>query len=153
MRKLTNLMRPYWVILGIFLVIRIVLSNQGVPYANPRAAAVSIITLTFVASALTAALGRGLLNLSLKEAAIMGLLMGFSAQVVIFSMTMISLLGGFSTYFTYPGAINDALPLDQPVTMAVALPARLQGLVFGPIPAAITAAIGWAIGGLMGGKE
>lgn len=153
MSKLTNLMRPFWVILGVFLVIRLVLSAQGVPYANPRAAAVSIVTLTFVAAALTAALGRGLLKLSLKEAAILGALMGLSSQVVIFLATMLSLLGGVSTYFTYPAAINDALPLDQPVPMGTALPARLGGLVVGPISGAIAAAIGWAIGGVMARKE
>ncbi len=152
MSKLTNLMRPFWVILGVFLVIRIVLSAQGVPYANPRAAAISLVTLTFVAGALTAALGRGLLNITLKEAAILGALMGLSAQIVIFVATMVSLLGGFSSYFTYPGALNDALPLDQPVTMGDALPARLGGLVVGPIATAITALIGWAIGGLMNRK-
>ena len=74
--------------------------------------------------------------------------MGLYAQVVIFTMTMISIGAGLQTYFNYPAAINDEL-IGQPITFANALPPRLGGLVFGPITAAVAAMIGWVIGAVM----
>jgi hypothetical protein len=148
MPKPTKLASPFWVILLIFAVVRIVAGARGVPYEHPRIAAVSIVTLTFVAAALTAALARGLSGLSLKEAAKTGALMGLYAQVVIFTLTMISIGAGVETYFNYPAAINDEL-VGQTITFANALPPRIGGLVVGPITAAVAGMIGWAIGGVM----
>ena len=144
----TKLASPFWVILLIFTVARLYFGAKGVPYENPRIAAVSLVTLTFVAAALTAALARGLVGLTLKEAAKTGALMGLYSQVVIFSMTMISIAAGVETYFNYPAALNDQL-IGQPITFANAFPPRLGGLVIGPLTAAIAGMIGWAIGGVM----
>lgn len=144
----TKLASPFWVILLIFTVIRIAAGAQGVPYEHPRIASVSIVALTFVAAALTAALARGLVGLSLKDAAKTGALMGLYAQVVIFAMTMISIAAGVETYFNYPAAINDQL-IGQQITFGNALPPRIGGLFVGPITAAIAGVIGWAIGGVM----
>ncbi len=151
----TKLASPFAVILLIFTVIRLYAGAQGVPYENPRIASVSLVTLTFIAAALTAALARGLAGLSLKDAAKTGALMGFYAQVVIFVVTMISIAAGAQTYFNYPAAINDQL-IGQPITIAAALPFRIGGLIFGPLSAAIAATIGWGIGAVMnrgGGKK
>lgn len=144
----TKLASPFWVILLIFTVIRIVAGAQGVPYEHPRIASVSIVTLTFTAAALTAALARGLSGLTLKDAAKTGALMGLYAQVVIFSMTVISIAMGVETYFNYPAAINDQL-VGQTITFANGLPPRIGGLIFGPLTAAIAAMIGWGIGAVM----
>lgn len=148
MPKPTKLASPFWVVLLIFTVVRLYFGAKGVPYEHPRIAAVSIVTLTFVAAALTAALARGLAGLSLKDAAKTGALMGLYAQVVIFTMTMISIAAGIQTYFNYPAAINDEL-IGQTITFANALPPRLGGLVIGPITAAVAAMIGWVIGAVM----
>ena len=60
MIKPTTLARPFWVLLVIFTLIRLVASFQGVPYENTRVASISLLNLGFLAAALTAALARGL---------------------------------------------------------------------------------------------
>lgn len=149
MSKALNLARPYFVLLTLFTVVRFVLSSRGVPYENPRAASISLVVLTYVCAALTAALGRGLAGLSLKEAAITGAVMGFVSQVVIFVATMGSIAAGAQTYFNHAAAINDAL-IGKEVTIAAALPYRGVALIVGPITNAIAALLGWLIGGTMG---
>ena len=69
-----------------------------------------------------AALARGLVGITVKEAAKTGALIGLYAQVTIFLLTMISIGAGIQTYFNYPAAINDQL-IGQPITFANALPA------------------------------
>jgi len=148
MVKPATLARPFWVLLVIFAVIRLVAGARGVPYENPRIASVSVVVLTFVAAALTAALARGLAGLSLKDAAKTGALIGFYTQVVIFILTGISILMGVQTYFNDARAINDAL-IGKPITFASAMPFRAFALIIGPVGAAIAGSIGWLIGGTM----
>ncbi len=148
MVKPSTLARPFWVLLVIFAVIRLVAGARGVPYENPRIASVSVVVLTFVAAALTAALARGLAGLSLKDAAKTGALIGFYTQVVIFVLTAISIGAGIQTYFNDARAINDVL-IGKPITFASAMPFRAGALIIGPIGAAIAGAIGWLIGGTM----
>jgi hypothetical protein len=148
----TQLIRPFWALLLVFTVIRLVFGAQGVPYENTRIAAVSLLTLTLTCAALTAALARALLGYTLKDAAVLGALMGFSTQVVIFTATIGSILGGFSTYFNYAAAVDPNLPVGQPVPLAAALMARGGGLVVGSIVGAVAAAIGWTLGALVGRK-
>lgn len=144
----TRLATPFWIFLLIFAAVRLFFSAQGVPYENPRIAAVSLVMLTFVSAALTTALARGLAGITVKEAAKTGALIGLYAQVTIFLLTMISIGAGIQTYFNYPAAINDQL-IGQPITFANALPYRIGGLITGPIGGALAGLIGWAIGGVM----
>ena len=144
----TRLASPFWVLLLVFAAIRLTAGAQGVPYENPRIAAVSLLVLLFVCAALTSALARGLTGLTLGQAARTGALMGIYTQVVIFTLTMISIGAGIHTYFNYPAALDDSL-IGHSITFANALPPRLQGLVAGPITGAVAAMIGWAIGGVM----
>lgn len=148
----TQLIRPFWALLLLFTLIRLIFGAQGVPYENTRIAAVSLLTLTLTCAALTAALARALLGYTLKDAAVLGALMGFSAQAIIFTATIASVLGGFSTYFNYPAAVDPNLPLGQPVPLSAALMARGGGLIVGSIVGAIAASIGWALGAIVGKK-
>ena len=86
----STLARPFWVLLVISAVIRLVAGARGVPYENPRIASISLVVLTLVSAALTAALARGLVGLTFKDAVRTGALIGFYAQVVIFLLTGIS---------------------------------------------------------------
>ena len=149
MSKALWLARPYFVLLILFTVLRFYLSSRGVPYENPRAASISLVVLTYVGAALTAALARGLTGLSLKEAATTGAVMGFLSQVVIFLSTMGSIAAGARTYFNNAQAINDAF-VGKEVTIAAALPYRGVALVIGPITTAIAASLGWLVGATMG---
>lgn len=152
MSKALTLARPYFVLLALFAIVRFALSAQGVPYENPRAASISLVVLTYVSAALTAALARGLAGITLKEAATTGAVMGFVSQVVIFLATMGSIAAGAQTYFNHAPAINDAL-VGQQITLAAAFPARALGLIIGPITTGIVASIGWLIGGTMGRRS
>jgi hypothetical protein len=149
MNKALTLARPYFVLLAVFTIVRFILSARGVPYENPRAASISLVVLTAVSAALTAALARGLAGLTLREAATTGLVMGLVSQLVIFVSTMGSIAAGVETYFNYAPAINDAL-IGREITIASALPSRAVGLVTGPLLTALMASIGWMIGATMG---
>lgn len=144
----TTLARPFWVLLVIFTLIRLVAGLQGVPYENTRIASVSLLILGFLAAALTAALGRGLGGLSLKGAAQTGALIGFSVQATLLALTLLSAALGFNTYFNYGPAMDPSLTGHQ-MEVATALRFRGLGLVIGPVLGALMGSIGWLIGGTM----
>jgi hypothetical protein len=151
MPKNTNLLRPFWALLAIMLIGRLAQTALDTPYEKGHHL-FSIVTMTFIAAALTAAYARGLLGMSLKNAFILGLMMGFSAQVVIFLATMLSIVAGAQTYFNHPTALNFADPAT-PVTFGSAIGPRVGGLFIGSLIVGVVACIGWLIGGLMGRKE
>jgi hypothetical protein len=68
------------------------------------------------------------------------------AQIFIFTATIISLAGGFDTYFVNWDAINVAE--GTPVTWSNALPARATGLVINVVLAGLEACIGRLLSGL-----
>jgi hypothetical protein len=142
-----KLARLYWVLLAIIAVGRWALSMRQVPYdrGNP---VFSIITLTFLSAVIFAAFARRWRSYGLLDAAILGALFGFSAQVVIFGSTLASYSLGIDSYFTNPLALN-APPGTTSVAMADALKTRAQALVVGPIFVAIAASIGWMLGALL----
>ena len=148
MIKPTTLARPFWVLLVIFTLIRLVASFQGVPYENTRVASISLLNLGFLAGALTAALARGLGGLSLKGAAQTGALIGFSVQATILTLTLLSAALGLNTYFNYGPAMDPALTGHQ-LEIMTALRFRGLGLVIGPVLGALMGSIGWLIGGTM----
>jgi hypothetical protein len=142
-----KLVQLYWVLLAIFAVGRWALSMQQVPYdrGNP---VFSIITLTFLSAAIFAAFARRWRSYRLLEAAILGAVIGFSAQVVIFVSTWASYSLGIDSYFTHPLALN-APSGTTSVAMADALTTRAQALVVGPIVVGIAASIGWMLGAVL----
>jgi hypothetical protein len=142
-----KLARLYWVLLAIIAVGRWALSMRQVPYdrGNP---VFSIITLTFLSAVIFAAFARRWRNYGVLDAAILGALFGFSAQIVVFGSTVASYSLGIDSYFTNPLALN-APPGTTSVAMADALKTRAQALVVGPIFVAIAASIGWMLGALL----
>ncbi len=136
--------RLYLVVLVLFAVGRWVQGFQQVPYDRGHHV-FSIVTLTFLASFFFAAFCRAWRGYSFGQAALMGVLLGLSAQVVIFLSTLASYALGLDTYFTNPRALN----VEAAIPMAQALQRRLGGLVFGPLFDAIAASLGWAAGALL----
>jgi hypothetical protein len=80
-----------------------------------------------------------------KQAVLLGLVLGFSAQVVIFLSTVVSYLGGIESYFNHPRALN----VETPLTFAEAMARRGPALIVGSIIQGIVALIGWLLGGLL----
>ena len=139
-----RLARLYLVLLAIFTAARLIQGATGVPYERAHPV-FSIVTLTFMASAFFAAFCRRWRGYGPKQAIVLGLLFGASAQVVIFLATVATYALGANTYFNHPTALNQpaAVPLGE------ALVIRARGLLVGPIANAIAALIGWALGALL----
>lgn len=143
-----KLARLYFVLLAIFALGRWVQSLKHVEYDKAHQV-FSIVTLTFLAAFFYGAFGRRWRGLSLGQAALLGLMLGFSSQIVIFLSTLASYSLGLETFFNNPRALNSPVPLD----MAAAMQRRAGGLVVGPIFDAIAAALGWALGALLPPKN
>jgi hypothetical protein len=123
---------------------RLVLGATGRPYQEGTNV-FSIVTFTFFACLFYGAFSRPLWGFRFFQAMILGAVIAFSAQVLIFLATVGSYLLDVQTYFNNPRALNveEAIPLSR------ALLIRLGGLVFNPIFASIAALIGWSLGNLI----
>jgi hypothetical protein len=142
-----KLARLYWVLLVIFSLGRWAMSLRQVPY-DRGSPVFSIITLTFLCGVIFAAFARKWRGYGLLDAAILGAIIGVSAQVVIFGSTLASYLLGLDSYFNHPIALN-APEGTKAVAMADALKTRAGALVVGPLFLAIASSIGWVLGALL----
>ncbi len=136
--------RLYLVVLLLFTIGRWVQGLQGVAYESAHHV-FSIVTLTFMAAFFFAAFCRAWRGYGFGQALLMGVLLGLSAQVVIFLSTLASYALGIETFFTNPRALN----VEAAIPMGEALGRRALGLVFGPLFDAIAAGLGWAAGALL----
>ena len=136
--------RLYLVVLLLFTIGRWVQSLQQVPYDRAHHV-FSIVTLTFMAAFFFAAFCRAWRGYGFGQALLLGVLLGVSAQVVIFLSTLVSYALGLETYFTNPRALN----VEAAIPMGQALARRAGGLVFGPLFDGIAAGLGWAAGALL----
>lgn len=142
MTKHFRLMGFYFWILGLFTIGRWALSLGGADYARTTQV-FSLVTLALIASAHHAAFARAYEGYKLKDALVLGALIGFTSQVVVFVSTLVSYLLGITTFWNTPAALNQ--PAEVP--FAAAMMARVGGLVANTIFNAIAAAIGYAMGG------
>ena len=128
-------------LITIFAVARFLLGANGFPYAPRGNAMFSIVGLTFISSIYFGALSRRVGRMGWGGTALVGLLLGFYAQIMIFLATWISLAAGIETsYFLHWDALN--LPETTTVTMPIALRIRAGALVFGSIFGVVPALIG-----------
>ena len=136
--------RLYFILLAIFTVARLIQGATGVPYERAHQV-FSIVTLTFMASAVFAAFCRRWRGYTISQAMGLGAVFGLFSQAVIFTATVVSYALGASTYFNHPTALNQAgaIPIGE------AIQVRLLALFFNPIANAIAALIGWALGALL----
>jgi hypothetical protein len=142
MSDVLRVARAYWVVLALFTIGRWAMSS--VPYEKGHHV-LSIVTMTFMASAFFAACCRAWRGYPWGRAALLGLVFGLSAQIVIFLSTVASYLLGLETYFNHPRALNAPAALS----LGEALRVRAGGLVAGPIANAVMASIGWLLGTLL----
>jgi hypothetical protein len=142
-----RLARLYWVLLVIFTIGRWAMALKGVPYdrGNP---VFSIIALTALSAVIFSAFARRWRGYGLLDGAILGALLGLSAQIVIFASTAASYMAGLHTYFNNPLALNDPTG-TKTFTMAEALAVRGPALLVGPLFTAVLASIGWVLGALL----
>ena len=137
--------RLYFVLLGIFAVGRWLQGAFGVPYEKAHHV-FSIVILTAISTVYYGAFTRRWRRYHVGQALVLGLILGLSAQLVIFAATLLSYALGQATYFNHPTALN----LDHPIPFgAQVLTIRLGGLVGNTIFSGIFGALGWALGGLL----
>jgi hypothetical protein len=136
--------RFYFLLLALFTVGRWAQSLMHVEYARGHHV-FSIVTLTLLSSVYFSAFCRRWRGYSLLEAAMLGMMLGLAAQLVIVLSTALSYALGMHTFFNHPTALNASaeVPLNE------ALVRRLEGLVAGPISNGIVAILGWILGGTL----
>lgn len=142
MRRHFKLMGFYFWLLALFTIGRWAISFSGMDYA--RATWIfSLVPLALISSAHHAAFARAFQGYSIKDALVLGALIGFVTQVVIFVSTVLSYGLGLSTLWNSPAALNQAAA----VPMGAAMMARVGGMVVNTILNVIAASIGYAMGG------
>jgi hypothetical protein len=144
MDKNLRLARLFFVLLLIVTAGRWILGFRHVPYAEGTDK-FSIVTLTIFGAIFYGAFVRRWQGYTLVQAALLGALLGFSAQVLVFLSTAITYGLGIDTYFSFPRALN----VDAPIGFADAMLRRVGGMFFNTLSGGIVGAIGWAFGGLL----
>jgi len=143
-----KLMGFYFWLLGLFTIGRWVMSFTASDYT--RATWIfSLVPLALIASAHHAAFARALQGYSLKDALVLGALIGFVTQIVIFLSTALSYGLGLSTLWNSPAALNQTAA----VPFGSAMIARVIGMVVNTILNTVAALIGYVMGaGIRTGK-
>jgi hypothetical protein len=136
--------RLYLLLLAIFTVGRWLQGVAGTPYERGHQV-FSIVILTVLSCVYYGAFCRRWRGYRLSQAAVLGLLLGLTSQVVIFAATVLSYALGMETYFRHPRALN----VEAPIGLGAAVLVRLYGLVFNSFSSSIAGALGWAMGGLL----
>ena len=144
LREYLRLARPFLVLLALFAVGRLAMGVGGVPYTKGHHV-FSLVLLTLMGSAFYAAFVRRWLGYPIMRSVGLGMTLGLSAQLVIFTLTAVSYALGMNTYFNHPTALN----AEGPMAFGDAMGRRMGGLVANTVFAGITAALGWFFGGAL----
>jgi MFS-type transporter involved in bile tolerance (Atg22 family) len=136
--------RMPWLLILIWVIARFSLGLGGVPYAPRGNAMFSVLGVSIISCLYFGALSKH--RFDWKGTIVVGIAIGFFAQVLIFFATLISYLGGLQTYFVHWDALN--VPEGTVVPMGAAMAARAGGLLIGIILPSIVALIGRALGRL-----
>jgi hypothetical protein len=135
----------------LFTIGRFILGLAGVPYFPRGTAIFSVVVLGFISSFYFGALSGKIGGFGWGGALLTGAVIGFGAQLLIFTATLISYLGDFNSYFRHWDALN--VPEGTVVPMAQAMRARAGALLIGPVVMTVAAAIGRSLGALAPGKR
>ena len=115
------------------------------PYEPRGNAAFSIAAVTILSCLIYGAMSNRVGRFNWLGTALVGAVIGLSAQLLIFTATLVSFAAGIDTYFTHWDALN--LPRDTRAQMGPAMTARAGGLLVGPLFGAVFALIGRAVFG------
>jgi len=146
LRRVLRFVRLPLVMLVLFAIGRFSLGLAKVPYAPRGNAIFSIVVLAIVSSIYFGALSGKVGGFSWSGAILTGVVIGFFAQLLIFSATLATYLGGLDTYFVHWDALN--IPEGTTITMSQALGKRAGGLIAGPITTMVAALIGRCLAAL-----
>ncbi|MET0553592.1 MAG: hypothetical protein ABW221_11180 [Vicinamibacteria bacterium] len=141
-----RILRIYFLLLAIFTVGRLAMFK--VPYEKGHQV-FSLVTLTALSAIYFGAFARRWLGYRVSQAALLGALIGLSAQIVIFTVTLASYGLGFDNYFTNPRALLGVNAPPDPIAFGRAMGMRAGGLFANTVTATIVSCLGWAMGGLL----
>jgi hypothetical protein len=141
-----RILRLYFLLLALFTLGRLAMSK--VPYEKGHQV-FSLVTLTVLAAIFYGAFCRRWLGYRVLQAMAMAALIGLSAQVVIFTVTLVSYSLGYQNYFTHPRALLGVDAGPDPVSFGTAMNWRVRGLFGNSMAASIMGALGWVMGGLL----
>ena len=141
-----RILRLYFLLLALFTVGRLAMTH--VPYEKGHQV-FSLVTLTALSAIYYGAFSRRWLGYRVSQAALLGVLIGLSAQFVIFTVTLLSFSLGFDNYFTHPRALLGVNAPPDPIAFGPAMAMRAGGLFANTVTATIVACLGWAMGGLL----
>jgi hypothetical protein len=128
----------------IYAIARFVLGASGVPYAPRGNAMFSIVGCTVISSFYFGALSRRIGGFSWGGTLLVGVSIGFWAELLILILTWVSYAAGIETsYFRHWDALN--VPEGTVVSLGAAMRTRAGGLIAGPVLGLIVASIGRAL--------
>jgi hypothetical protein len=131
------------VLLVIYAAARFSLGLAGVPYAPRGNAMVSVVGLTIISSIYFGALSGKVGGFGWAGTVIVGICIGFAAELLIFAATLISYVAHLNTYFVHWDALN--VPEGTVVPMSRAMASRAGGLIAGSIIGTVFALVGRAL--------
>jgi hypothetical protein len=135
------------VLVSIYAIARFALGASGFPYAPRGNAMFSIVGATVISSFFFGALSKRLGGFGWGGTVLVGVTIGFWAELLILVLTWISYAAGIeSSYFRHWDALN--VPEGTIVPLGAALQTRLGGLIAGPILGTVVASIGRLLSGL-----
>jgi hypothetical protein len=141
-----RILRLYFLLLALFTIGR--LAMTAVPYEKGHQV-FSLVTLTALSAIYYGAFSRRWLGYRVSQAALLGVLIGLSAQLLIFTVTLVSYGLGADNYFTNPRALLGVNAPPDPIAFGRAMGMRLGGLFANTVTATILGALGWAMGALL----
>jgi hypothetical protein len=133
------------VLLLVWAALRFLLGLRGVPYAPRGNAMFSVVGLTFISCIIYGAMSHRVGRFGWPGTALVGAVIGFFAQLLIFTATLVSLAAGLDTYYVHWDALN--LPEGTRAEMGPAMTARAGGLFFGTVLGVVAALVGRAVFG------
>ena len=108
---------------------------------SPRTnATFSVVVMTLITCLYFGALSKPVGGFDWKGTVLVGAVIGVFAQLLIILFTVVSLAGGFNTYFVHWDALN--VSPDTPITWSTVVFARGTGIVINTILAALEACVG-----------
>jgi hypothetical protein len=147
MARHLRILRLYFLLLALFTVFRLGMVRL-LPYEKGHQV-FSLVTLTALSAIYYGAFSRRWLGYRVSQAALLGILIGLSTQIVIFVVTLASYSLGFQNYFTNPRALLGVNAPPDPIAFGPAMAMRAGGLFANTVTATIVACLGWAMGGLL----
>jgi hypothetical protein len=142
--RVLRFVRMPLVLLVVWAVLRFMLLPVfHVPYAPRGNAMISVLGLTIISCLYFGAMSRRVGGFSWVGTILIGVILGFWAELLILIMTLISFVAGVETYYIHWDALN--IPEGTHATMAQAMATRAGGLIAGPILGTIMALIGRAV--------